>query len=167
MCTTARLQLRRLMENDAGFVLELLNDPAFIANIGDRGVRTLSDARAYVTGRTADSFEAHGTGMYAAEVRDSRAIAGICGFARRAELDTFDVGFAFLPQFRSQGLAYEAARATLEFGFAELGFDRVQAIVNPDNAPSIRLLERLGMQFDRMINLAAGNKAVRVYSAHV
>jgi len=162
--TTARLRVRGLLPSDAAFIVALLNDPAFIRNIGDRGVRTEVDALVYLATGPLASYTSHGFGLSAVELTGGGPPIGICGLLRRDELPAPDLGFAFLPEFRSQGYAFEAAAAVKADAHARLGFDTLLAIVNPDNAPSIRLLERLGFTFERMFRLAAEAKDLRLYT---
>ncbi len=161
---TERLSLRHLAEDDAAFILELTNDPDWLRHIGDRGIRTLDDARAYVRDGPATSYARHGFGLYLVELRDGAVPAGICGLLRRDWLEDADLGFAFLPRFRGMGLALEAARGTLEHGREALGLRRIAAIVSPENADSIRLLEKLGMRFERMALPPGGDREVCVYA---
>lgn len=147
--TTNRITLRKLTQNDAAFILELLNDPAFIRFIGDRNVRTLEDAANYLKGPL-ESYERNGFGLWLVENKAGIPL-GICGLIKRDTLPHVDIGYAFLPEFRSQGLAFEAARATLDFARDTLKISRVLAIVTPDNERSIRLLTKLGLKFERMI----------------
>jgi RimJ/RimL family protein N-acetyltransferase len=153
---TDRLILRRLSTDDAEFILELVNDPAFIRFIGDRGVRTLDDARAYILKGPIDMYERLGHGLYAVELAGVPigAAIGMCGLIKRDALEDVDLGFAFLPQFRGQGYAHEAAAATLAYGREALGLERIAAITSPDNHASARLLEKLGFRFERMLSLA-------------
>lgn len=161
---TERLSLRRLAEDDAAFILELVNDPDWLRFIGDRGVRTPDDARAYVLNGPAASYARHGFGLYLVELRDGSTPVGMCGLLKRDWLDDVDVGFAFLPRFRGMGLAHEAARATLDFATGVLGLPRIAAIVSPENAGSIRLLEKLGMRFERMAVPPGAEREVCVYA---
>jgi RimJ/RimL family protein N-acetyltransferase len=148
---TDRLILRRLSTDDAEFILELVNDPAFIRFIGDRGVRTLDDARAYILNGPVDMYDRLGHGLYAVEL--AGIPIGMCGLIKRDSLEDVDLGFAFLPGFRGQGYAYEAAAATLAYGRSVLGLKRIVAIANPDNHASAGLLEKLGFRFERMLSL--------------
>lgn len=141
---TPRLVLRRLCDDDAAFLVELLNDPAFLRNIGDKGVRTEDDARRYLREGPAASYEEHGFGLYRVERRLDGAVAGICGLLQRDKLPAPDVGFAFLPGFRSQGYATEAASAVVAHAREDLGLERLLAIVSPGNAASIHVLGKLG-----------------------
>lgn len=159
---TERLDLRWLAAEDAEFILALTNDPDWLRYIGDRGIRTVDDAREYIATGPAAMYARLGFGLYAVELRESRAPIGICGLIRRDWLEAVDVGFAFLPRFRGMGYAREAAAATLEHA-RTLGFDRVQAIVSPDNGDSIQLLTKLGMKLERMGQPAADAAEVCIY----
>ena len=145
---TSRLILREPTAADAAFVLALVTDPDWLRHIGDRGVTSLADARAYIEAGPAASVRRHGFGLRLVELRDGRVPAGLCGLIRRDGLDDADLGFAFLPAHRGQGLAAEAAAVTLDDAWRRLGMRRVVAIVSADNAASVRLLARLGFALD-------------------
>ena len=161
---TARLVLRRLTADDAAFILELTNDPDWLRFIGDRGIRTLDDARRYVETGPMEMYARLGFGMYAVDRREGGPPIGICGLIGRDWLEAPDLGFAFLPAFRGMGYAREAAAATLGHARDALGIDRVLAIVSPGNADSIRLLEDLGMRLDRTARPPGDGAEVCVYS---
>jgi RimJ/RimL family protein N-acetyltransferase len=161
---TPRLNLRWLRDDDAPFILELLNEPDFLRNIGDRGVRSLDDARAYVANGPAASYARHGFGLYLVADKGSGDALGICGLIRRESLPDVDVGFAFLARHRGRGYASEAARVVLERERATLGLRRVVAIVNPDNQPSIRVLEKLGLGYERQIQLSPEGETLALYA---
>jgi RimJ/RimL family protein N-acetyltransferase len=143
---TRRLSLRRQTAGDAPFILRLLNDADFLRHIGDRGVRTVEDAEAYVRDGAVASYEAHGFGLYLVESKDGGEAVGVCGLLKRAFLEDVDLGFALLPEHRRHGYAREAAEATILFAREELGLERLAAIVSPENTASIRLLEGLGFR---------------------
>ena len=153
VCETARLRLRRLRCEDAAFILELLNDPDFLQNVGDRQVRSLADAERYILTGPVASYERWGFGLYLMEIRSTGAPAGICGLLRRDGLEDPDIGFALLPRFRGAGYALEAAIAALRYGREVLGLARIVAITAPENHSSMQVLGRLGLKFDRMIQL--------------
>lgn len=161
---TDRVALRWLSLEDAEFIYELVNDAEWIRYIGDRGVRTLEDARAYLLQGPIAMYSRVGFGLYRVELRESRVPIGICGLLKRESLDNVDIGFAFLPRFRSRGYAHEAARATLEYGGRQLGLSRIVAIVSPENHSSIQLLRKLGLGLERMIRLADGEDEVCLFS---
>jgi RimJ/RimL family protein N-acetyltransferase len=151
---TARLRLRRIVPADAAFILRLLNEPSFLRNIGDRQVRTLADAQAFIASGPQASYAKHGFGLYLVELRESAAPAGICGLLKRDVFDAADLGYALAPEFWSKGYASEAAAAVLAFARETLGLTRVLAITKGDNAASIRLLDKLGFRFERMVRMA-------------
>jgi RimJ/RimL family protein N-acetyltransferase len=147
---TERLNLRGFTFDDAPFILTLLNDPAFLRFIGDKKVRTLEDARQYMANGPMASYAQHGFGLNLVELKDSQTPIGMCGLLKREDLPDPDIGFAFLPDFRSKGFAFEAASAVLNDARERLKLNRFLAIVNPDNDASINLLEKLGMKFERV-----------------
>jgi len=161
---TDRLHLRQLSLDDADFILQLLNEPSFIQNIGDRGVRTLDDACSYILKGPVASYEKHGFGLWLVETKESGAPIGICGLIKRDVLADVDVGYALLPQFWSQGYALESASAVLSYARERLGLKRVLAVVNADNHSSIRLLEKIGFQYEKMVKLSADAPEIKLYA---
>lgn len=160
---TERLTLRHLHQDDAPFIVELLNDPSWLKYIGDRGVRTLDDARGYIRSGPLDMYARCGHGLYAVVDKASGAPMGMCGLIKRETLEDVDIGFAFLPRYCGHGYAYEAAVATMRQARDDLGLQRVVAITARDNAASIRLLEKLGFRFERMIRLAEDADFLRLF----
>ena len=148
---TERLVLRRLVLDDAAFLLELLNEPAFLEHIGDRGARTIVDARRYIARGPVASYRKFGFGLYLVELKDSGAPIGICGLLKRDWLEDVDIGFAFLQKFWSQGYARESAAAVMHYGWTTLRLQRIVAITKPTNQASITLLEKLGLRFEKKI----------------
>lgn len=161
---TERLTLREMSEADAGVVLEILNDPGFIRFVGDRGVRTIEGAARYIDERFVESYKQNGFGLWLAETKDEGVPVGICGLVTRKELGVVEVGYAFLPPFRGKGYAFEAASAALRHARDVLGLPRLYAIVDPENAVSIRVLEKLGMKFERPVKLAPEESEVSLFS---
>lgn len=150
---TERLRLRRMSEAHADFVLELLNEPAFIENVADRGVRTLEQAEEFIAERILSSYQKYGFGSYVVELKESRIPAGICGLVKRETLDDVDIGYALLTRHCGRGYAYEAAAALLDYGRKTLKLPRIVAVTAPGNRSSIKLLEKLGMKFAKVIHL--------------
>lgn len=149
---TDRLILRHLTVDDAPFILNLLNQPSFLRFIGDKGVRNLDQAGEYILTGPVASYQLNGFGLYLTQLRAGTPI-GMCGLVRREVLDHPDVGYAFLPEYWSQGYAFEAARAVLRYAGESLHLGKILAIVSPDNEGSIRLLTRLGLTFERSMRL--------------
>ena len=160
---TDRLILRRLSIDDAEFILQLLNEPSFLRFIGDKGVRTLRDARDYILNGPVDMYNRFGFGLYLTELKDGGVPIGICGLIKRDALEDVDIGFAFLPKFWAKGYAYESASAVMTYGKDVLGLRRIVAITSPDNHASAKLLEKLGLQFERMVRLSEDAEEVRLF----
>jgi RimJ/RimL family protein N-acetyltransferase len=134
-------------------VLGLVNEPSWLRYIGDKHVHTLADAERYIADGPARSYAAHGFGLYLTETRAEGTPVGMCGLIKRDSLPDVDIGFAFLPRYWKQGFAFESARAIIDYGYREIGLRRIVAITQPDNRASIRLLERLGLRFERVVRL--------------
>lgn len=164
---TERLQLRMLSLDDAEFILRLLNEPSFIQNIGDRGVRTIDDARAYILKGPVASYEKFGFGLWMVEARFESTPIGICGLLKRDVLEDVDIGYALLPEFWSQGYALESVSAVMSYASEKLGLKRVVAVTNSDNASSIRLLEKIGFKYERMVRLSEDADEIKLFAAEV
>jgi [ribosomal protein S5]-alanine N-acetyltransferase len=163
---TERLILRRFVAGDAAFILRLLNEPSFIANIGDRGVRTREEAERYLLDGPIASYERHGHGLWLVARKETPHPIGMCGLLKRDQLPDVDLGYAFFPEFWAKGYALESARAALDWACSH-GIARVVAIVSPGNAPSIRLLEKLGFAFERFTTMSPGAPDVALYALRV
>lgn len=153
--------------DDAGFIVELLNDPSFLRFIGDKGVRTTEDARQYLLTGPMDSYDRHGFGLWLVELKGTQTAIGICGLLKRESLSDVDIGFAFLPRYRSKGYAFESAAAVMDHAKAVLGLRRVVAIASDDNTGSHRVLEKLGMRFERMIRLPDDGPEIRLLASDI
>jgi len=144
---TERLTLTPVTEDDDAFILELLNEPGWLRNIGDRGVRTIEGARAYITDRFSKSLW-----LVARDASGERL--GLCGLVKGREgLDHPDIGYAFLERHGGKGYATEAARAVLAHAQRVMGLKTIFAITAPENTPSQRVLEKIGLKFVKIIQL--------------
>jgi RimJ/RimL family protein N-acetyltransferase len=162
---TERLSLRRLELRDAAFILELLNDPEFLRFIGDKGVRTLEDARRYLLNGPLASYEQYGFGLYLVSLKEDGSSIGICGILKRDSLPDPDIGFALLPRYWSKGYAFEAASAVMEHGRKDLGLARILAITALENEASMRLLRKLGMKYQATVRLEQDRPEVRLFAS--
>ena len=160
---TYRLALRWLSPEDAPFILALLNDPAWLQYIGDRGVRTIDDARSYILNGPVVMYDQFGFGLYVAERNVDGVPMGLCGLIKRDGLDDVDIGFAFLPDFRAAGFASEAALAVMAYGKNQLKLTRIVGITAQENISSIKLLKKLGFKFERMVQLPKIEGEVMLY----
>ena len=161
---TERLLVREFDTNDAEFILELLNQPSFIQFIGDKGVRSVDDARNYITTGPIESYQRHGFGLFLVELKDRKVPIGMCGVLKRESLPDPDLGFAFLPEYWGKGYAFEAASAALDQARDFFKLARILAITNPDNDASIKLLATLGFQFERVMKLSTDSDEVKLFS---
>ncbi|MDX2438048.1 MAG: GNAT family N-acetyltransferase [Acidobacteriota bacterium] len=161
---TSRLVIRMVELDDAAFMLDLLNQPSFVQFIGDRGVRTLEEARTYIEDRALAGYEKDGFGPFAVDLKSSDEVIGIVSLLNRDELDDVDVGFAFLPDFWRQGFASEASASVMDFAFSELGLERLIAVTQSDNTGSIRTLEKLGFARDGLVRLEEDGPDLLLYA---
>ncbi len=150
---TDRLILRWLTTDDAAFILELLNEPAWIRYIGDKSVRTLDDAKNYILTGPMKMYSQFGFGLFLVERKEGSYPIGMCGLIKRDTLDNVDIGFAFLSRYQTQGYGFESASATLKYGHEQLDMERILAITALDNHASSRLLEKIGMKYEGTIFL--------------
>ncbi|MDM5360740.1 GNAT family N-acetyltransferase [Peribacillus sp. RS7] len=164
---TNRLILRWISPDDAEFILELLNEPSWIQFIGDKGVRTLEDARNYILKGPIEMYNRLGFGLYLTELKEEGIPIGICGLIKRDTLEDVDIGFAFLPRFWAKGYAYESASAVMAHGKNVLGINRIVAITSPNNHSSAKLLEKLGLQFERMVKFPNESQELRLFANEI
>ena len=160
---TERLTLREFTTDDAEFSLRLLNEPSFLRFIGDKGVRNLQDARQYILNGPIASYNQNGFGLYLVVLKSTNTSIGMCGLIKRETLTDVDIGFAFLPEFWNKGYALESATAVFSYGKDVLKLPRIVAITNKDNVTSGKLLERLGLHFDRLIDLNGDGDETKLF----
>ena len=160
---TERLELNWLTLEDTPLMLGIWNDPAFVRYVADRGIRTLEQARAAVEAGPLRLYAEYGYGPFRVRRREDGMDMGICGLFRRDVLEDPDIGFALLPEFCGQGYGFEASVAVLDYARDALRLPAVTAIVAPQNAPSIGLLEKLGMRYERPIRMPGDDHDVSLY----
>ncbi|KFN03668.1 N-acetyltransferase [Bacillus clarus] len=164
---TERLTLRWFDIKDAPFILDLLNDPVWIQFIGDKGVRNLEDAKNYIVNGPLAMYKQIGFGLYLVERKEDLTPLGMCGLIKRDSLEDVDIGFAFLERFRSKGYGYESASAVMEYGQSKLGLKRIVAITSIDNHDSGKLLEKVGLRFEKIISGSGEDLKLFGYNASV
>ena len=162
---TERLRLRHFTVDDGGFILRLLNEPSFIKNITDKGVRTLDDAQAYILSGPLASYQRFGFGLNQVELKDGGVPIGMCGLLKRDALEDADLGYAFLPEYWSNGYARESAAAVMAGASRTFGLRRVVAVTNTDNERSIRVLEKLGFRYEKMIIVHENEPAIKLFAS--
>ena len=161
---TERLDLRRFTPGDADLMLAVWNDPDFVKHVGDRGIRTVDEARSALSDGILSMYSDLGYGPYCITLRDSGQRIGVCGLFKRDVLDDPDIGFGLLPRHRRDGIAWEAADAVLSEAREVLGFERVTAIVSPGNEASVKLIEKLGLVYAGPIRMPGDEEDVSLYA---
>lgn len=161
---TARLTLRPLCLEDAPFILQLLNEPSFLEHIGDKNVRNVVDARAYIADGAVVSYEQYDFGLMLVTQRSSGLPIGMCGLLQRETLPHPDIGFAYLSAFWGHGFAFEAASAVLDDVRERLRLPTILGLTSPGNVASQQLLKKLGMRFDRVVQLSHDDPGTHLFS---
>jgi RimJ/RimL family protein N-acetyltransferase len=162
--TTERLSLRTLETDDAAFYLTLVNDPSWLANIGQRNIHTLDAAREAILAGPIDRQLTLGFSLYVVERRSDGAAMGLCGLIKRDTLPDVDIGYAMLPAYWGHGYAWEAGQAVVEHARRDLGLKRLLGITSPENESSNKLLRKLGLTFDALVYLGTDGKSTNLYS---
>ena len=161
---TERLLLREFNTDDAAFILVLLNNPTWLLYIGDRNIRSLEDAHDYLVHGPIKSYSTNGFGLWHVSAKEGNHAIGMCGLIRRNGLEHADIGFALLPQYAGKGYGYEIAAATMNHGKNALGLEHIIAITSEDNTHSIKLLNKIGLHFEKMIHLSAESDALMLFT---
>lgn len=144
---TERLRLREFTLADTDLVLRLLNSPGWLEFIGDRNVKSETQAIEYLKNGPFKSYQAYGYGFWLVEKKEDEQAIGACGLLNRENLDSPDIGYAFLPAYSGCGYACETATRVLDYAFETLMIPKIYGICKPHNMNSIRLLEKLDLTF--------------------
>lgn len=161
---TERLRLREFDSTDGEMIFTLLNSPGWLKYIGSRSIATIDDAVNYIENKLRKSYRESGYGFYLVELKTSGVKAGMCGLVKREGLDDVDIGFALLPEFENKGYAYESAKCVINYAVKTLNINKLAAITLPANLPSIKLLEKLGMKFEKKINIPGDPEELLLYT---
>ena len=161
---TERLSIRPTGIEDAAFVLALLNTPKWHKYIGDRKVHTQDQAIAYIENRMLSQLERLGYGNYTVIRKGDVTKIGTVGLFDREGLEGVDVGFAFLPEFEGKGYAFEASNKLMTIAKNDFGLETINAITVKENLSSQKLLEKLGLRFEKLINLPSDPEELLFYS---
>jgi RimJ/RimL family protein N-acetyltransferase len=160
---TERLSLRKFTLDDAEFIIELTNSASWLRFIGDRNTKTIESAKAYIERVGLKNYDSIGYGLFLVELTDNKTPIGLCGFMNRNTLPSPDIAFAYLPQFEGKGYAYEMATALMDYAKNQLNFTDLIAIVVPENARSINLIEKLGMKFVKEFRFEGDDEDLFLY----
>lgn len=160
---TKRLTLRDAELADAPFILKLVNEPEWLKFIGDKKAYDIAGAERYIRENLQGSYKEHGYGLYIIEDSVSQQPMGLCGLVNRPTLDEVDLGYAVYSAFRGQGIAKEAATATLKYAAQQLKLRSLLALTTPDNQVSINLLESLGFQLVGCERIGDSSESSNIY----
>jgi len=160
---TERLILQPMSVDDKEFIFELYNRPKFIKYIGERGIKTLSDAENYILNRFLPQFDKLGYGNYLVVTKDKGDKIGGVGIFEREGLDVVDIGFSLLEEFEGKGYAYEAAQKVKSIGMDDFGLKKISAITSKDNFSSQKLIEKLGLKFKNYVTLPNEDEELMYY----
>lgn len=164
---TGRLSIGQFSLDDAPFILRLLNEPTFIEHIANKGVRDLDGARDYLRNGPLASYERHGFGLWFVRFLDNNKPIGIAGLLKRDYLEYIDIGYALLPEHCGAGYAFEMTSAVMGYARDVINAGKVVAIVSKENAPSIKLLGKLGFEPDEVLHLPGDDKKTRLFASTV
>jgi len=159
-----RLFIRTLTIIDAGFMLQLMNSPNWIKNIGDRRVTNKTEASNYILNKIIPSYKKNGFGLFLVCLKENKKPIGICGILQREGLNTPDLGFAIIPAMEGQGFATEASKEVIQFAREVLDLSTLAGITKPDNIASISVLTKLGMEFEQSIKLPEDPNTFSLYT---
>ncbi|AXG71756.1 acetyltransferase (GNAT) domain protein [Kordia sp. SMS9] len=160
---TERLRLREFLLDDREFILKLVNTPGWIEFIGDRNIKTPGVAEEYIQDNLQTGYANNGFGLWLIELKATKEPIGMCGLVKRKTLENVDIGFALLPEYARNGYTYEAAKATLKYAKEQLKLDKIVAITDQKNVASIGLLNKIGLHFEKKLELTE-NDAVLLFS---
>ncbi|RPD97701.1 N-acetyltransferase [Aureibaculum marinum] len=164
LLNTDRLLLDFISENDAPFLHQLMNNPSFIKNIGDRNIKTIGDAKNFIKSRFLKSYKHNGYGYYIIKIKETNEPIGFCGLVNRIELDIIDIGYALLPKFTSKGFAFEATKALYNYAQQTLNIPKIAAIIEPTNTKSLALIKKLGLKYKKKVQLPEEDIECLLYS---
>ena len=160
---TERLILRTITADDAAFYYELVNDPTWLEHIGDKGIRSVEQARAAIIDGPCVMQARLGHSLYVMERRSDGRPLGLCGLIKRDSLPDVDIGYAIRPAYFGQGYTYEAAATVVAYARGQMGMKRLLGITSPANTSSIKLLEKLGMGFVEFQMLPPDSRPTNIY----
>jgi len=160
---TERLRLREFTLDDTAFIIALLNSPGWIEFIGDRNIKTKAEAIVYLENGPLKIYKNHGFGLWMAELKHDKTPIGMCGILKRDTLDFPDLGFCFLPEYFGKGYAYESANAAMLVAREIFHIETICAITLANNTASIKLLEKLGLQFISPISFPDNDETLLLY----
>lgn len=167
VCESERLAIRRVLLEDAGFLVRQLNQPSWLRYIGDRAVRSVEDAERYIESRMLEQYRTLGYGMNVVQLKSTGEPVGVCGLVKRDALPCPDLGFALLEDYWGMGYGLEAAAAVVGHACQVLGMSRLLAVTTADNERSGRILVELGFRLWKESYRMDEGEEVRLYEGRL
>ena len=160
---TERLLIRPVSVEDADIIFQLYNMPNFIKFIGNKNISSLSDAENYIKSKFLPQIEKRGFGNYILVLKEGNQKIGSVGIFEREGLDVADIGFSVLEKFEGKGLMFEAAQKVKSLVMEDFGLNKISAITSKDNFSSQKLIERLGLKFQKYVTLPNEDEELMYY----
>lgn len=160
---TERLTLSLISLDDADFYLELVNDPSWVTNIRDMGIRSVKAAREGILNNQIAAQNKDGFSFYLVRNQIDNVPMGMCGLKKREFLNDVDIGYAFLPRYAGHGYALEAATAVVQYARTTLRLPKLAAITSPANQRSNQLLKKLGFNLEQVLVLPGEERTTNLY----
>ncbi|MBL7913559.1 MAG: GNAT family N-acetyltransferase [Bacteroidia bacterium] len=164
---TERISLRKFSDEDAPFIIQLLNSKGWLDFIGNRNVNTTEDALNYLNKSIYSGYNDNGFGLWKVTLNDGGVPIGMCGLLKRADLPASDIGFAFLPEYIGKGFGQEASKAVLQIASEKFKLDEILAITDPANTKSIELLIKSGFGFNKSVPMHEGKETLLLFSNRI
>jgi RimJ/RimL family protein N-acetyltransferase len=165
---TNRLIISKFTLKDAPFFKELVNTPSWLKYIGDRNIKTNEDAEKRIKEGHVKSYETYGFGFYKLHLKEeNNKSIGTCGLIKRDTLEDVDIGFALLPEYEGKGFGYEASLAIMELAKHEFNLERLVAITLSSNPNSIKLLEKLGMTYEKTVKPFENDEELMLFAKNL
>lgn len=162
---TNRLLISKFTLDDAAFFLELVNTPKWLKYIGDRKIKTIKQAEDAIKNGHLKSYQTYGFGFYKLQLKEeNNKTIGTCGLIKRDTLNGVDFGFAMLPDYEGQGFGFESSEAILKLAKEEFKLKNILAITLPTNTNSIKLLEKLGLSFEKRVKPFEDNEELLLFA---
>lgn len=159
---TERLLLREMVVEDAQDMLRLYSNPEVQKYTGENVITSKDEIHKKIKEKQSD-YKNHGYGRWVTILKKENLFVGWAGLAYLPEFDEIDIGYRFLPEFWGYGLATEASNAILSYAFEKLKLKRIVAIALKENKASIRVMEKVGMEFDKYAPYELGSKDAAWY----
>lgn len=162
---TERLKISKFSIADAPFFLELVNCPNWIKYIGDRNTKTIEDAEKRIAEGHLKNYEIYGFGFYKLLLKEeNNKPIGTCGLIKRYELDDVDLGFGFLPEYEGRGFGFESSVEIIKLAKNKFNLKKLAAISAPNNINSIKLLKKLGFNFEKNVKPFNDDEELRLFA---